>query len=183
MSIFFETGGTSISFVMATIISFIIRVVVCMIICAVLVKKTQAPKGLIFLGILGIFGVVLCSIITMIRRYSSTGSSSFDGQGNYGNSSSHSTFGEQGSYGSSNTYSTLGGNYNNTSGTQLNSCRTHNGQNETYDSVYGKYDKYKTGGSYNLNGKIVNEQKNVCHHCGAKLKAFATYCDTCGSRV
>lgn len=174
------------------------------------VSKAYTLLGL--LGMLGIFicyFIVIIKGAKNVSRYHRTGTNQINdntnpyagnaNQRNYDGSTQSFVSGEKpyistdaysnsasSSYANSNYAGTSSDCFNtgaSSSGASLNTCRTHEGRSETYDSVYGQYDKYESKGSYNLNGEIVNYDKNICHHCGDKVKPFATYCETCGSRV
>lgn len=131
--------------------------------------------------------------------------------GNQGNFNANSTYGNPGSFNANSIYGNQGSfnatqsDFNvNTTGTDdltygndetvmsgvnyefegsMNVCGTHNGAEETYDSVYEDYINSNFEKSYNLNGENIKYDKNICPHCGAKVRLFASHCEECGGRL
>ena len=67
----------------------------------------------------------------------------------------------------------------------MNVCESHQEHNDTHTGLYGDVveEQASQERSYNLNGENISYGKGLCPHCGAKLKKFQRFCDSCGSRV
>lgn len=159
--------------------------VICLVICLIIVNRFKLPKVMALFGLLGIFGIVLLFVVSSIKRgndnYKQQGSSFQQNYNNYQQNTN--PFTSQNVKDAYRTETIDSDNYQFKGG--MNVCETHQEHNDTYVSSYedvmnGQNSQQK---SYNLNGENVAYGKGLCPHCGAKLRKFKRFCDSCGSRV
>ena len=176
---------------------------VCLLICLKIATSRGASKAFCLFGLLGIIGVILTAVITANRQNmnnnypnnagvypNGAGGNPNMGMGNYQNGQNRNYVSPQNGFNNQagNQYQNFNSNIETVNSDNyefkgsMNVCGTHDGEYETYDSTYEGYGE-RHDYSYNLNGENIRYEKNVCHHCGAKLKTFAKFCEECGSRV
>ena len=174
---------------------------VCIFICLIIATRKGASKAFCLFGLLGIIGIILTAVITANRQEMNNnypdnpggypnGAGGNMGMGNYQNGQNRNYVSPQNGFNNQaeNQYQNFNSNIETINSDNyefkgsMNVCGTHDGEYETYDSTYEGYGE-RHDYSYNLNGENIRYEKNVCHHCGAKLKTFAKFCEECGSRV
>lgn len=191
------TNQIGFGWLLVSILPRIIVAVVCILICYNLAVKAKVSKGFAFLGLFGVFGVIIMVVIHADKK-GKMNNRNLNNQQNYGYQQNNSY--QQGNgYQQSNSYQQNTNPYEGTSNGDdafrtetinsdnyqfnggMNVCETHQHDDTysaSYDDVMGEQPK-----SYNLNGENVSYGKGLCPHCGAKLKKFQRFCDSCGSRV
>lgn len=227
------TNQIGFGWLLVSILPRIIVAVVCILICYNLAVKAKVSKGFAFLGLFGVFGVIIMVVIHADKK-GKMNNRNLNNQQNYGYQQNNSY--QQGNgYQQSNSYQQSNGYQQSNDYQQSNSYQQGNGyqqgnsyqQSNNYQqntTPYGETsngddafrtetinsDNYQFNGgmnvcethqhddtysasyddvmdeqpkSYNLNGENVSYGKGLCPHCGAKLKKFQRFCDSCGSRV
>lgn len=150
------TNQIGFGWLLVSVLPNIIVSVVCIVICYNMAVKAKVSKGFALLGLLGVLGVIIMVVIYADKKGK---------MNNSGNAFRTETI-------NSDNYKFNGG---------MNVCETHQHDDTysaTYDDVMDEQPK-----SYNLNGENVSYGRGLCPHCGAKLKKFQKFCDSCGSRV
>ncbi len=221
------TSEWNFRWLLVSIMPRIIITIVCILVCYKLAVKANKSKAMAFLGIFGIFGIVVMFII-LAAKNGGTDNRTFNNQqmgnnyGQYNNQQMGNNYGQYNNQQTGNNYGQYnnqqtGSNYQQNNGYQqninpftdtvnnsenafrtetidsenykfnggMNVCETHQEHNDTHTGLYGDVveEQASQERSYNLNGENISYGKGLCPHCGAKLKKFQRFCDSCGSRV
>lgn len=197
------TSEWNFRWLLVSIMPKIIITIVCILVCYKLAVKANKSKAMAFLGIFGIFGIVVMFII-LAAKNGGTNNRTFNNQqmennyGQYNNQQTGSNYQQNNGYQQNiNPFTDTVNNSENAFRTEtidsenykfnggMNVCETHQEHNDTHTGLYGDVveEQASQERSYNLNGENISYGKGLCPHCGAKLKKFQRFCDSCGSRV
>lgn len=197
------TSEWNFRWLLVSIMPKIIITIVCILVCYKLAVKANKSKAMAFLGIFGIFGIVVMFII-LATKNGGTDNRTFNNQqmgnnyGQYNNQQTGSNYQQNNGYQQNiNPFTDTVNNSENAFRTEtidsenykfnggMNVCESHQEHNDTHTGLYGDVveEQASQERSYNLNGENVSYGRGLCPHCGAKLKKFQKFCDSCGSRV
>lgn len=197
------TSEWNFRWLLVSIMPKIIITIVCILVCYKLAVKANKSKAMAFLGIFGIFGIVVMFII-LATKNGGTDNRTFNNQqmgnnyGQYNNQQTGSNYQQNNGYQQNiNPFTDTVNNSENAFRTEtidsenykfnggMNVCESHQEHNDTHTGLYGDVveEQASQERSYNLNGEKISYGKGLCPHCGAKLKKFQRFCDSCGSRV
>lgn len=197
------TSEWNFRWLLVSIMPKIIITIVCILVCYKLEVKANKSKAMAFLGIFGIFGIVVMFII-LATKNGGTDNRTFNNQqmgnnyGQYNNQQTGSNYQQNNGYQQNiNPFTDTVNNSENAFRTEtidsenykfnggMNVCESHQEHNDTHTGLYGDVveEQASQERSYNLNGEKISYGKGLCPHCGAKLKKFQRFCDSCGSRV
>ncbi len=197
------TSEWNFRWLLVSIMPRIIITIVCILVCYKLAVKANKSKAMAFLGIFGIFGIVAMFII-LAAKNGGTDNRTFNNQqmgnnyGQYNNQQTGSNYQQNNGYQQNiNPFTDTVNNSENAFRTEtidsenykfnggMNVCESHQEHNDTHTGLYGDVveEQASQERSYNLNGENISYGKGLCPHCGAKLKKFQRFCDSCGSRV
>lgn len=197
------TSEWNFRWLLVSIMPKIIITIVCILVCYKLAVKANKSKAMAFLGIFGIFGIVVMFII-LATKNGGTDNRTFNNQqtgnnyGQYNNQQTGSNYQQNNGYQQNiNPFTDTVNNSENAFRTEtidsenykfnggMNVCESHQEHNDTHTGLYGDVveEQASQERSYNLNGENISYGKGLCPHCGAKLKKFQRFCDSCGSRV
>ena len=197
------TSEWNFRWLLVSIMPRIIITIVCILVCYKLAVKANKSKAMAFLGIFGIFGIVVMFII-LAAKNGGTNNRTFNNQqmgnnyGQYNNQQTGSNYQQNNGYQQNiNPFTDTVNNSENAFRTEtidsenykfnggMNVCESHQEHNDTHTGLYGDVveEQASQERTYNLNGENISYGKGLCPHCGAKLKKFQRFCDSCGSRV
>ena len=197
------TSEWNFRWLLVSIMPKIIITIVCILVCYKLAVKANKSKTMAFLGIFGIFGIVVMFII-LAAKNGGTDNRTFNNQqmgnnyGQYNNQQTGSNYQQNNGYQQNiNPFTDTVNNSENAFRTEtidsenykfnggMNVCESHQEHNDTHTGLYGDVveEQASQERTYNLNGENISYGKGLCPHCGAKLKKFQRFCDSCGSRV